>query len=98
MSFLGAAITLLYSSEVHVESCMSNSFICSDVICTFDVDSEIRLVDVKEISKAGVALELAEFQAVVSRHIEAAREHLKTQWFPAIENIFLLVIDLILFR
>jgi dynein heavy chain len=51
----------------------------------------MRLVDVKEISKAGVSLELAEFQALVSRHIDTARECLKTQWFPAIQNIFLLV-------
>ncbi|PNF31634.1 hypothetical protein B7P43_G17186, partial [Cryptotermes secundus] len=33
--------------------------------------SEMRLVKVKEIIKAGVALELAEFQALVSRHIDA---------------------------
>jgi hypothetical protein len=58
----------------------------------------MRLVDVKEISKKGVALELAEFQALVSRHIDAARERLKTQWFSAIENIFLLVSELIVLR
>ncbi|XP_021921863.1 dynein heavy chain 7, axonemal isoform X5 [Zootermopsis nevadensis] len=55
--------------------------------------SEMRLVDVKEISKIGVAFELAEFQALVSTHIDAARDHLKTQWFPAIENILLLLMN-----
>ncbi|XP_069698472.1 dynein axonemal heavy chain 7 [Periplaneta americana] len=51
--------------------------------------SEMRLVNVKEISQAGVALELPEFQSLVSKHIAAARECLKTQWFPMIQNIFL---------
>jgi hypothetical protein len=55
----------------------------------------MRLVDVKEISKAGVALELVEFQALVSRHIDAARECIQTQWFLTIQNIFLLVSELI---
>jgi hypothetical protein len=55
----------------------------------------MRLVDVKELSKAGVALELVEFQALVSRHIDAARECLKTQWFLKIQNIFFLVSELV---
>jgi hypothetical protein len=55
----------------------------------------MRLVDVKEINKAGVALELVEYQALVSRHIDAARECLKTQWFLTIQNIFLLVSELV---
>jgi hypothetical protein len=55
----------------------------------------MRLVDVKEISKAGIALELVDFQMLVSRHIDAARKCLKTQWLPTIQNIFLLVSELI---
>jgi len=51
----------------------------------------MRLVDVKELSKAGVALELAEYQALVSRHIDAARECLNSEWFLTIQSIFLLV-------
>jgi hypothetical protein len=60
-----------------------------------DTDSEMRLVNVKEIGKAGVALELTEFQALVSRHIDAAKECLKTQWFPTVQDVFLLVGELI---
>lgn len=98
VSFLGAAITLLCNNKVHAENCIRKTFICSDVIHISNVDSEMRLVDVKEISKIGVAFELAEFQALVSTHIDAARDHLKTQWFPAIENILLLVSELIVVR
>jgi hypothetical protein len=56
------------------------------------------LVDVKEISKVGVALELAEFRALVKRHIDAARKRLEAQWFPAIKNIFVLVSELTVLR
>jgi hypothetical protein len=55
----------------------------------------MRLVNVKDLSKAGVALELTEFQALVSRHIDVAKECLKTQWFPKVQDIFLLVSELI---
>jgi hypothetical protein len=55
----------------------------------------MRLVNVKELSKAGVAFELEEFQALVSRHIDTAKECLKTQWLPAVQDIFLLVSELL---
>jgi hypothetical protein len=55
----------------------------------------MRLVDMKELSKAGVALELVEYQALLSRHIDAARECLKSQWFLTIQNIFLVVSELV---
>jgi hypothetical protein len=70
----------------------SSSFISGDLS---HIDSEMQLVNVKEFSKAGVALELVEYQALVSRHIDAARECLKSQWFMAIQNIFLLVSELV---
>jgi len=69
----------------------SSSFINGDLLHISHIDSEMRLVDVKELGKAGVALELAEYQALVSRHIDAARECLKSEWFLTIQNIFLLV-------
>jgi hypothetical protein len=56
----------------------------------------MRLVNVKDLSKAGVALELTEFQSLVYKHIDAAKECLKTQWFPKVQDIFLLVSELIL--
>ena len=74
----------------------SSSFISGDLLHISHIDSEMRLVDVKELSKAGVALELVEYQALVSKHIVAARECLKSQWFLTIQNIFLLVSELVL--
>ena len=73
----------------------SSSFISGDLLHISHIDSEMRLVNVKEFSKAGVALELVEYQALVSRHIDAARECLKSQWFMAVQNIFLLVSELV---
>lgn len=86
---------LQYNTKLYLESSVTSSFICSIQLHISDTDSEMRLVNVKEISKAGVALELAEFQALVSRHIDAAKECLKTQWFPTVQDVFLLVSELI---
>jgi hypothetical protein len=75
----------------------SSSFTGGDFLYISDIDSDVRLVDVKEISKAGVALELVELQALVSRHIDVARECMKIQWFLTIQNMFLLVSALVVF-
>jgi hypothetical protein len=73
----------------------SSLFISGDLLHITDIDSDVRLLDVKKISKAGVALELVEFQALVSRYIDAARECMKTQWFLTVRNIFLLVSEIV---
>lgn len=73
----------------------SSSFSSGDLLHISHIDSEMRLVDVKELSMAGVALELGEYQALISRYIDAARECLKSQWFLTIQNIFLLVSELV---
>jgi hypothetical protein len=57
----------------------------------------MRLVNVKDLYKAGVALELTEFQTIVSRHIDAAKECLKTKWFPKVQEIFMLVSSELIF-
>nr|CAD7415718.1 unnamed protein product [Timema poppensis] len=56
--------------------------------------TNMRLVDIQEVIKSGAALDLMDFQQLAQKHIEAARDCLKTQWYPMLQTTFLqLVLD-----
>ncbi|CAG2064431.1 unnamed protein product [Timema podura] len=62
--------------------------------CTQPFGCNMRLVDIQEVIKSGAALDLMDFQQLAQKHIEAARDCLKTQWYPMLQTTFLqLVLD-----
>ncbi|XP_033628553.1 dynein heavy chain 7, axonemal-like isoform X2 [Asterias rubens] len=48
----------------------------------------LRLVDVNEFHQKTESMELAIFQNLVMRHIDAAKEKLLKKWFPEVQNIY----------
>lgn len=51
--------------------------------------SNLRLVRVKELTDAHEAMDLSGFKYFTTKHIEQARQVLKNNWYPTIQNIFL---------
>ncbi|XP_070569551.1 dynein axonemal heavy chain 7-like isoform X2 [Ptychodera flava] len=49
---------------------------------------KLRLVDIEEFHNREDSMELAVFQNLVMRHIEAAKEKLLKKWFPEVQNIY----------
>lgn len=52
---------------------------------------------VKELTDAHEAMDLSGFKYFTTKHIEQAREVLKNNWYPTIQNIFLSVTTFELF-
>lgn len=49
---------------------------------------KLRLIDVEEFHNRQEALELSNFQNIVMRHMENAKETLVKTWFPEVQNIY----------
>ncbi|XP_067686354.1 dynein axonemal heavy chain 7-like [Haliotis asinina] len=48
----------------------------------------LRFIDIEEFHNRQDSMELATFQNLCMRHIEAAKERLLKKWFPEVQNIF----------
>nr|KAF6494562.1 dynein axonemal heavy chain 7 [Rousettus aegyptiacus] len=49
---------------------------------------KLRLVDTEEFHNRQEALELSNFQTILMRHMETAKETLLKMWFPEVQNIY----------
>ncbi|XP_037706594.1 dynein heavy chain 7, axonemal isoform X3 [Choloepus didactylus] len=49
---------------------------------------KLRLVDIEEFHTRQDALELSNFQTIVMKHMESAKETLLKKWFPEVQNIY----------
>ncbi|ELK04803.1 Dynein heavy chain 7, axonemal [Pteropus alecto] len=49
---------------------------------------KLRLVDIEEFHNRQEALELSNFQTILMRHMETAKETLLKMWFPEVQNIY----------
>nr|XP_012632402.1 dynein heavy chain 7, axonemal isoform X3 [Microcebus murinus] len=49
---------------------------------------KLRLIDIEEFHNRQEPLELSNFQTIVMRHMEAAKETLLKVWFPEVQNIY----------
>ncbi|NP_001355646.1 dynein, axonemal, heavy chain 7B isoform X1 [Mus musculus] len=49
---------------------------------------KLRLVDIEEFHNRQDSLELSEFQNIVIKHMESAKEMLLKTWFPEVQNIY----------
>ncbi|XP_006082785.1 LOW QUALITY PROTEIN: dynein heavy chain 7, axonemal [Myotis lucifugus] len=49
---------------------------------------KLRLIDTEEFHNRQEALELSNFQTIIMRHLETAKETLLKTWFPEVQNIY----------
>ncbi|XP_015421606.1 PREDICTED: dynein heavy chain 7, axonemal [Myotis davidii] len=49
---------------------------------------KLRLIDTEEFHNRQEALELSNFQTIIMRHLETAKEALLKTWFPEVQNIY----------
>ncbi|XP_012497096.1 PREDICTED: dynein heavy chain 7, axonemal [Propithecus coquereli] len=49
---------------------------------------KLRLIDIEEFHNRQDALELSNFQTIVMKHMESAKETLLKVWFPEVQNIY----------
>ena len=68
---------------------MGETFYSSTDLCC--ICSDLRLLNLGELTAAGVAVDLAEFQFWSRKAIDSVRNQLMNIWYPAIQSIYCLV-------